>query len=430
MKDEKKYRKWLFWFSFVVASCVVYKLLDNLTGITDIFAKFFDTIKPFWHAILIAYILYLPAKKIESFFQKAKAPFIKKHRRGLSVVSVWLIVILLIYIFIHFLFPIISESVTDLTSSIPGYYNTAVKALNGAEDGSILHRINQTDFATKIKNIDIRNIMNNYLNKDRIVEYVGKVFSATLSLLNIFVTLIVSIYILLERGEIKEFSKKFFKSNLTYNGYNKLARYYNRTNFIFSLYVVGQIIDAIAVGTIIAIVMTIMKVKYAMVLGFIIGLFNLIPFFGAIVGIGIAIIITVFTGGAIKALELFVVALVIQQLDANVLNPRILGSRLNISPILIILGVTLGGAYFGIIGMFLGAPAIALLKTIIDEMIDDRLAEKTLQEKQELEDYIEKEMEKYNNIDELFDYQEESFQKEPQKYKVRRKKTTTKKKSK
>ena len=438
MKDEKKYRKWLFWFSFAVAASVVYKMLDNFTSITGAIANFIGIIKPFWHAILIAYILYLPAKKIELLFAKSKARLVRKHRRGFSVIAVWILLILIIYVFIHFIVPIISDSVTDLAGSIPGYYNTAVKELNDAEDGTILNRINQTELAEKIKNIDIKKLVNNYFNKDKILEYAKTVFNAAQSLLNIFVTLIVSIYIMLERGEIKEFFKRFFKSHLSYNGYNKLARYYKRINMIFSLYVVGQIIDAILVGTILSIVMTIMKIKYAAVLGFIIGVFNLIPFFGAIIAISISIIITVFTGGLLKALELFIVAIIIQQLDANIINPRILGSRLDVSPILVIFGVTIGGAYFNILGMFFGVPVIVLLKEIVNETIDDRLEEKSLQEKQELEDYIEKEMAKYENIDDFFGYQEVS-KKEPQKYIVHRKKKgvetkkgtkTTKKKTK
>ena len=438
MKDEKKYRKWLFWFSFAVAASVVYKMLDNFTSITGVISNFIGIIKPFWHAILIAYILYLPAKKIELLFSKSKTRLVRKHRRGFSVIAVWILLILVIYLFIHFLVPVISDSIADLASSIPGYYNTAIKELNEAEEGTILYRLNQTELAEKTKNIDIKKLVNNYFNKEKILEYAKTVFNAAQSLLNVFVTLIVSIYILLERGEIKEFFKRFFKSHLSYNGYNKLARYYKRINMIFSLYVVGQVIDAILVGTILSIVMTIMKIKYAIVLGFIIGLFNLIPFFGAIVAIGIAILITVFTGGLLKALELFIVAIIIQQLDANVLNPRILGSRLDVSPILVIFGVTLGGAYFNILGMFLGVPVIVLLKEIVNETIDDRLEEKSLQEKQELEEYIEKEMAKYENIEDYFGYQETN-QKEPQKYVARRKKKvvetkkgskTTKKKTK
>ena len=124
------------------------------------------------------------------------------------------------------------------------------------------------------------------------------------------------------------------------------------------------------VGIITSIAMSIMGVKYAILLGFIIGLFNIIPYFGAILAVVIAIVITIFTGGIVKAIWLAIVIIVLQQIDANVINPKILGNSLNLSPILVIFAVTVGGAYFGVLGMFLGVPVTALLKIIIEDFID------------------------------------------------------------
>ena len=115
-----------------------------------------------------------------------------------------------------------------------------------------------------------------------------------------------------------------------------------------------------------------MKVKYAALLGFTIGLFNLIPYFGAIIAIGIAAIITFITGGLSQALIMLVVIIILQQIDANIINPKIIGDSLKISPILVILSVTIGGAYFGIIGMFLGVPVIAILKILVNDYIDNK----------------------------------------------------------
>ena len=112
-----------------------------------------------------------------------------------------------------------------------------------------------------------------------------------------------------------------------------------------------------------------------------IGLFNLIPYFGAIVGSCFAGIITVFTGGWPQALWLGFWALVVQQIDGNIINPRILGSHLKISPILVIFAVTVGGAYFGVIGMFLGVPTLALIKIIVNDTIEEKIVEKESQEK-------------------------------------------------
>ena len=119
-----------------------------------------------------------------------------------------------------------------------------------------------------------------------------------------------------------------------------------------------------------------MNIKYATLLGFVIGLFNVIPYFGAIVSVAIAVIITVFTGGFGQAIWLALIITALQQIDANIINPKILGTSLDLSPILVIFSVTLGGAYFGVLGMFLGVPVTAFLKIIIEEYLDAKIAKK------------------------------------------------------
>ena len=122
--------------------------------------------------------------------------------------------------------------------------------------------------------------------------------------------------------------------------------------------------------------MLIMNVKYAGLLGFLIGLFNIIPYFGAIVAVGIAVVVTIFTGGIAKALWLLLVIIILQQIDANIINPKILGDSLDISRILIIFSVTIFGAWFGVVGMFLAVPLIGLIKIFVLDFIDEREKEK------------------------------------------------------
>ena len=107
-------------------------------------------------------------------------------------------------------------------------------------------------------------------------------------------------------------------------------------------------------------------------LGFLIGLFNVIPYLGAIVAVLISSIITIFTGGVTQALIMLVAVIVLQQIDANIINPKILGTSLEISPILIIFSVTILGAYFGVLGMFLAVPIAAMIKVLLIDFIDDK----------------------------------------------------------
>ena len=150
---------------------------------------------------------------------------------------------------------------------------------------------------------------------------------------------------------------------------------------IFFKFLTSQIIDAMIVGILVAIGLSILNVKYAVLLGFIIGLFNLIPYFGAIIGVGISILITIFTGGITKAAIMAVTIIILQQIDANVINPKIIGDSLNISPLLVIFAVTIGGAYFGMLGMFLGVPVVTVIKMLLEEFIEEKELEKATENK-------------------------------------------------
>ena len=129
-------------------------------------------------------------------------------------------------------------------------------------------------------------------------------------------------------------------------------------------------LDGIVVGILTSIAMSILGVKYAVVLGIMIGLFNMIPYFGAIIAVIVATIITIITGGLTQAIWMIVIVTILQQIDANIINPKIVGESLKISPLLVIFAVTLGGAYFGILGMFLAVPIAAIIKVLIEDYIE------------------------------------------------------------
>ena len=122
--------------------------------------------------------------------------------------------------------------------------------------------------------------------------------------------------------------------------------------------------------------MSIMGIKYAPLLGFFIGLFNMIPYVGAIIAVAISALITLITGGISQTIWMLIVVIILQQIDANIINPNIIGQSLKISPLLVIFAITIGGAYFGILGMFLAVPVIAVIKILIEDFIDWKLAKK------------------------------------------------------
>ena len=372
--NNKEWKRWLFWFSFAVASIIVYKTIDSVSTIFNAISGFLNLLMPFFLAVLLAYVLYMPSKKLENGINNSKIAFIKKHKRGLSVFLIYIVLVLIIFVFFNFLIPNIISSVKDLFNNLPEYYNSRLDYFSNISDDSLLAKLNVKHYANELKKTDIaENVMNElikYINIDNISSYIKGIISATTVIFDIFVTIIVSIYILLERSDIKSFLKNLSKVVFDEKTNNKIAKYYHRTNGIFFTYITSQIIDAFIVGIITTGAMLILRVRYAVLLGFIIGLFNIIPYFGAIIGVIISIIITIITGGPFQAIWMSIIVILLQQIDANIINPRILGSSLNLSPILVIFGVTVGGTYFGPLGMFLAVPVVAFIKLMLEDFIE------------------------------------------------------------
>ena len=211
---------------------------------------------------------------------------------------------------------------------------------------------------------------------DKILEYVVTAVQAVTGIVDIFVALIVSTYILAERTKIIAFFKKMIAALFKERIYKNIDKYFNNSNEIFFKFIASQFLDAVIVGTLITIALTIMKVRYAPLLGFFIGLFNMIPFVGAIIATAISAVITLITGGLSQAIWMLIVSIILQQIDANIINPKIVGQSLKISPLLVLFAVTVGGAYFGILGMFLAVPVIAVIRILIDDYLNYKLAVK------------------------------------------------------
>ena len=220
-----------------------------------------------------------------------------------------------------------------------------------------------------IQHLDIKQ----YFQMDKIISYVMTAVEAVTGIVDIFVTLIVSIYILAERTRIIAFLKRLASAMFKERTYKNVNKYFNNSNEIFFKFIASQFLDAVVVGTLITIALTIMGVRYAPLLGFFIGLFNMIPFIGAIIATVIAGLITLITGGLSQAIWMLIVTIVLQQIDANIINPKIVGQSLKISPLLVLFAVSVGGAYFGILGMFLAVPVIAVIRIVVDDFVSYRL---------------------------------------------------------
>ena len=365
---KNDWKKWLYWFGFAVAVIIVYKAFDNFSDVLNAISTFLGVLTPFFLGIFIAYLLYLPCKKFEEIYKKRKLKFVKNKARSLSVLTVYLIAFLIIAIFIMVIFPIVFQSVVDLFNNIQTYIENTINNYSEFPEDSIWKSQMVNEVIQYIQHLDLKQ----YLQLDKIIEYVGNAISAVFSIVDLVIAIIVSVYILVERKQIMDFLRRLAAAIFPKKTYNNLGKYFDDSNTIFFKFIASQFLDAVIVGILVSIALTIMRVKYAPVLGAFIGLFNMIPYFGAIIACIISAVITLITGGLSQTIWMIIVVIILQQIDANIINPKIVGKSLKISPLLVIFAVTVGGAFFGVLGMFLAVPVIAIVKILVEDYIEYR----------------------------------------------------------
>ena len=373
-KIKNHTKKWTYLFTLGLALIVIFKVLDNFGTIMGATGKFLTILQPFLIGLFIAYLLYMPCKKIEEWLIKRKTRFLQKSARPFSIAIVYIILLLLIAILVGVILPIVGNGVKDLVENLQYYVQTTIQNFENLPEDSFLKSDIVKDAIAEIQKIDIKQ----YVQWDKILEYIKNAIDAVSGIFNIFIMIIVSIYILMGRTALVRFFKRLMNAIFKDATYGNVSKYFDKSNEVFFKFITSQFLDAIIVGILTTIAMTIMGVKYAPVLGFLIGISNMIPYVGAIVGVGISAIITLITGGLSQAVWMLIVVIILQQIDANIINPKIVGRSLEISPLLVLFAVTVSGRYFGILGMFLAVPIVAILKILVEDFIDYRLAKKEI----------------------------------------------------
>ena len=367
MKREKIMgtTRWLYWVSIGVVLILLYKFLDNFTGIGNWIKNLFGVLAPFLVSIIIAYCLYNPCKKVEAIINKNNKV---KYSRFLSITIVYLITGVLLFILLRFIVPAFVEGIIDLVDNLQIYYNgIKMNEIQGNWAPFIQENILKP-LVEAVQKMDFKTM----LSFEKLGDYIKNVVGIFNIFVDIFIALICSIRILYDREKIVGFIKKLASASMKESRYKKFDRYFTNGNRFFLKFISSQFLDALVVATLMSFIMIIMNVKYGIILGTLIGVFNLIPFFGAIVAVIISVIITILTGGWQQALILLVVITIVQQIDANIINPKITGTSLEISPLLVVFAVAIGGAYFGIIGMFVAVPITVLLKLMIEDFMEER----------------------------------------------------------
>lgn len=363
MKRYEKYMKPIVAFVFGVALIAVYKTFDNISHVLSFFGDIFSALTPFIIGFIIAYILNLPGKKLESLYKKAKPGLISDRAKGLSIITVYLLFFAIVFFVMRAVIPRLYANVVDLYNNLLPATQDALLKIEGFAKSAGIDFFDVNDETVKEA---IQKILNS-INLREFGKYAQGAINFTSGLLDAFIALIVSVYMLLDRENIIRSTKRIVNVLLPQDKARTIENYAERINVIFSKYIYSCVLDAIIVAILSTTILSIIGVKYAIILGTLIGVCNLIPYFGSIVSNCFTVIVTIFTGGWVKALWAAISLFILGQLDGNIIGPKIMGNKLDARPLEIIFAVTLGGGLFGIWGMVLSVPVVMAVKMICSE---------------------------------------------------------------
>lgn len=362
----KEFRKYLGLFILGVALIAVYKTFDNFGFLLEGLSYVLSLLTPFLIGIVTAYILYIPCRKLEALCKKTGSAFIIKKRRALSVAAIYLILAGAVILILVAVIPALLKSLREFTDQLPSIINGVAERFGALGIFTPDEEVIEKFFKSGILSLDkiIGGISFENMNK-----YAKSVMNFGTAVFNTFIGIIISIYLLLDRADIKRTFIRFTKLNMSKKHRRILRGYLLKIDSFVDRYIYCLLIDAAIVFLLSFLALTVMRIKYAPLLALMLGMFNLIPYFGAITATVLSALITVFTKSFAAGVAVAIVLTVLQQLDANVIQPRLLSDSLNIKPVWVILAILLGGGLFGIIGIFFAVPAFALIKIICGDLI-------------------------------------------------------------
>ena len=327
---------------------------------------------PFLLGTGIAFILNNPEKWVENKLLK-NVPLQKNHKRILATLIVFILAIGFLILFFSIIIPNTVDSVRQFSTNIAVYSDTFISY---TKDFAYRMNISEKQVEQMLINFDITKKITSI-----VTESIPKIASYSYSFVKGFINLILAFvsafYILLDRETLVKGIKKLNYSLFDKNFANYLTLWTNDAKTVFEQYIVGNIIDSFIVGVLCYVVILFLKIPYTNMIALIVGVTNVIPVFGPFLG-AIPVIIILCLIDPLSALIFAIVIFIIQQIDGNIIKPIVLGDKLGMSGFWILFSVTVGGALFGVVGMFLGVPIFALIYAGIHDYITVRLRHKKI----------------------------------------------------
>lgn len=371
-KWDKKLNTYAIYAFLVISASIVFYLIASEVRVFRIqVGKYLNVFSPFIIGFVMAYLFNFIMSFVEKKFLEGK-----KYKRQISIIITYSIVLLFMLLFIKFIFPQLVDSLIGLVNEIPRY----VKEV-GEQVTKFLENLNLSPENNQVileKWDDTVNFVVKFVTG--LIPKIGNMTKSIIaSIWNIVLGLIISIYLLSDKEYFKALYKKVITSLFSEKRAEQTLTLTEKADDVFGKFVSGKIIDSIIIGILTYFVLLIFKYPYVSLIAFIIGITNVIPFFGPFIGAIPSVFIIAFESLPL-ALWFIVIIFIIQQIDGNIIGPKILGDSLGISSFWILFSLLVSGKLFGLVGLLVGVPVFVLFYAIFKEFIENRLKNKGLPE--------------------------------------------------
>lgn len=359
--------------ALVAIIAIIFLMIANWGVVLAVIGKFLTILMPFILGFFFACFINPLVKRVHSLLNRIKPGKGAKIKKAFSVIISYVVVIGVITVLLIYIIPQIKESIGELGKTIQDGYQymiTHQKELNEK-----IPFIGLGGGIEYIKEFAYKKIMS---NGSEILPYVYHVSSSLLTTsYNVLMGLVISIYIILDMKKLKRSARKVVYALSPKKKEQEVWETMKQCSHIFNGFLIGKMIDSLIIGILCLIAMSILKLPYALLLSLIVCITNMIPYFGPIIGAIPGVMIYLFID--IRYAFIFaLMILILQQFDGLYLGPKILGDQTGIKPLWVIFGITVGGAYFGVMGMFLGVPVVAVIMYLLQLFLDKKLKKKNI----------------------------------------------------
>lgn len=352
----------------IIITFLLYRIVNNIENLGSILHQIFSLLSYFIWGFVIAYLL----NPLMVYIEKKT-----KIKRLYSISIIYTLFVGIIILILTLITPSVLKSAVDLFNNIPQFADKAYKwSTNFLSENELLNKFHAASYLNSYLTTFNKDISTYFTPGLQII--INNLMSLSSFFMKLMSGIVISVYFLTDKESIIFNFKKFIYCILSETGAIKIVAFGKIVNTTFKKYFVGKMIDSIIFGGITFIGFMILKIPYALPFSLIIGVTNMIPYFGNIMGMVPAAIITLFFN-PMKSVGLVLFIITLSNIDGWFISPKIIGDKVGISPLLIILGIVLGGGLFGILGMLLGVPTIALIKTLLEEFMNKRTENKQIQ---------------------------------------------------